>query len=160
MGSLCDNLIHCKIQFDLFQKSSWVFAVAKVDQRKILKFAGLDAYFMLRFIRFCYNFCIFGTLMGLVVLTPLYGERNITLITSKSYLGFDAKSVFFLIHTLTSLPSCVHPPATGHAGAKDVHRFTINNLHNSRDDARLWLVVICAYASFIHFMYLVKVRPR
>lgn len=50
-----------------------------MPQEKILAYAGLDAYMLLRYIRFCRRVCVYSGVIGVIVLVPLYlhGDPNL-----------------------------------------------------------------------------------
>ena len=44
------------------------------SDKELLGCVGLDAYLMIRYIRFCFRVCVFFTFWGMLVLMPVYNQ--------------------------------------------------------------------------------------
>jgi hypothetical protein len=52
----------------------WVRHIMAVSDAEFLRMIGLDGYMLLRFISLCFKLCFFMSVLGLVVLVPVYGK--------------------------------------------------------------------------------------
>lgn len=55
---------------------AWVMPVIRTKGHEVLALAGLDAYLLLRFTKLCMRICLFDSVLGMLVLAPLYSQSK------------------------------------------------------------------------------------
>jgi hypothetical protein len=105
----------------------WVGAAAAVPGRALLPLVGLDAYMILRYTRICASMTALASLLGLVVLAPVFFSYRLQDDDAADDDG--AAKVRFTSFTLSTVP---------------------------QEHACLWAPVVVCYALTLHAIYLIS----
>eukprot|EP00300_Choanocystis_sp_HF-7_P018256 c19985_g1_i1.p1 GENE.c19985_g1_i1~~c19985_g1_i1.p1 ORF type:complete len:310 (-),score=45.57 c19985_g1_i1:35-943(-) len=105
---------------------SWAWAARRVRDSELLERIGPDAFVIIRTIRVCYRICLFGTLVGLLITTPIFvtGQANLDVGTP--------------------------------AQRDPINMYSIQHLSPEKDESRLWAVVFLAYVILSHALYVIR----
>ena len=118
-----------------------------VSDVQLLKFVGLDAFLMVRYVRFCLKVCLFSTALGTGALVPLYmrgadweadAEAERSEAEREAELGDDDQVAEF----------------------ERYNRFTLLNVAHTRNGL-LWLAaIVAAYANLLQLYVLARNELR
>lgn len=71
----------------------------RIPQEKVLSYVGLDAFMLLRYIRFCRRVCLFSGILNVIILVPLYLHGDPNFQPDKTYIWRRCHATSVVVET-------------------------------------------------------------